>query len=463
MFRSARDWVFDRFGIEPIWHTVFERPEHRTPWYYSDGTTLLALFGILVVTGMTMTLYYSASPESAYQSVQYITDEAPLGGFVRGLHYWSAGGMMLVAWIHLFRVVLIGGYKPPREGTWLIGVGLLFSIFFMSFTGYLLRWDERGVYAFILSAHMFQHVPILGPWLVLLVQGGPEIGGWTLTRIYSVHVIWVPGLMGALVAYHMFLVIRKGTTSHLERATPIESAAQQEALHQRAKHESGEMFWPDTTAKIGLVAGMVFLLVVGLALFIGPMPLYPEANLVEPTMPQGEWWFWWYSGLIALIPGPLAPVLIVLFPPLLFLALVLLPFLDRNPHRAIRRRPWIAVVVLGAIGVLVATSLNRWQSPWTGWPQEGPPPVPAGVVLAPTAREGRLLFHEFGCTSCHAVDGAGPQVGRDLMGIGADYDRDTIRNYIVNPAPDIPMPQDYGRRLTPDQLEALVDYLAQLR
>ncbi|MBI3947519.1 MAG: cytochrome b N-terminal domain-containing protein [Armatimonadetes bacterium] len=456
-----REWVEDRFALEPIREVGFLRKVPGTPWYYGDGAALVLLFGVLVVTGMFLALSYSPSPDTAYSSVRYLTERATLGWFVRGLHYWSAGLMMVMAWFHLFREIIVGGYRMPREGTWFLGVLLLFGIFIMSFTGYLLRWDERALYSTLLSLHMFQNIPLIGDEIVLFVQGGPELGARTLTRFYAMHLLFTPAAMGLVLAGHLYLIYRHGVTSAAERRERIQSREQQRALYAREK-ERGEPFYPDTMAKSGLFALAVFLMAAGLALFSGPLPMYPEANLVNSTMPQGEWWYWWYSALIALVPSRIAPWLVVIFPPLLFLALVALPFLDRNPYRDIRRRPWMGAAVTASAATLLWLSYLRYHSPWTGWPTEALPPVPQEVRLSPRAQEGRALFSRYGCNSCHPIAGRGPHVGPDLMRIGRRRTPAQTRSQILGPPPGSPMPS-YADRLSEEELSRLVTFLMELQ
>lgn len=459
---QLKAWVLDRFGLRSIDQAVLRRKVPKTPWYYGDGASLFTLFGVLALTGAAMAFFYSPTPETAYASVRYITDEAPLGWFVRGLHYWAAGLMMVMAWFHLFRVIMVGGYKFPREGTWLIGVLLLFCIFTMAFIGYLLRWDENAVYATTLVLHMFKRTPFIGEWLVRLIQGGEELGARTLSRVFAAHVIWFPALMLMLIGYHLYLVITKGVTSRAEKEQPVIAPELQEEI---VKHEieQGEEFYPVTVAKSGLMSLIVFFIVVGLALTISP-PTYREANLVEPSMPQEEWWYWWFSGLIALVPSVIAPSMAIVLPLLLFITLVLLPFIDRNPYRGIsfKRRPVVMSVVVVSICVLIWLSVQRVRSPWTGWPTGELPPVPAGVVLSPTGEEGRVIYNQYGCNSCHAIAGHGPQIGPDIQEISELYTRDRIVTGILAPPANSSMPLNYGERMTPDEVEKLVQFIEEL-
>lgn len=460
MASNLREWVVDRFGWRPIHRRFLDRPVPQDPWYYGDGATLLLLLVVQFITGPFLALSYSASADAAYESVVYITEYQVLGSFVRALHYWSAGLMVVMLVFHLLRQILVGGYKFPREVTWLFGVALFFGVLVMSFTGYVLRWDERAIYALRVALHMFSRVPFIGENLVLLVQGGPELSTLTLTRIYAVHVAVIPLFLLLCTAYHLYLVAVKGTTSPKERRQPIHSEEEQERVYIESSNseEEGEIFYPHTTARITGLATVVFLLVVVLAIFAGPAELSPEANLTERSFPVEEWWFSWYSALIALLPHRIAPGFVVVFPVLLFLGLVLLPFLDRGPHRGFRKRPFVtALVALSAVALVALTSL-RMRSPWTGWPDATPPPVPEGFVLTEGVEQGRLLFARYGCNSCHAIAGHGPRVGTDLAKMEKALSRAELRNYILHPPDDVPMPSFAGR-VSEEDLRRIVDYV----
>ena len=457
---DLRQWASDRFGLNVARQYLLERRVAKGAWYFGDGATLIFLFGVLVATGVVMSLTYSPSTEEAYESVRHITERQALGWFVRGLHYWSAGMMVVMVFFHLFRQILVGGYKAPREGTWLVGVFLFFSVLVMSFTGYILRWDERGIHALRVALHMFYHVPLIGERLVVFVQGGPEMGSASLTRVYAVHVVLVPLAMLLLVGYHMYLVMLHGVTSPTERRRPVATAEEQRRIYKEdaASEDRGEVFHPYTTTKSGAMAMTVFLAVVLLTLFVGPAPLMPEANLVERTSPAEEWWYWWYSGLIALLPAAIAPAFIVLFPIVVFVVLVALPFLDRTPFRGIGNRPvWVVVVVLLVLALLYLSDLRR-RSPWTGWPDEAPPPVPAGVVLSEEAEAGRHLFVRHGCNTCHAVAGAGREVAVDLAAVRHRMSRDELQRYILHPPDDVAMPS-YEGHVSDEDLAALVAFV----
>jgi ubiquinol-cytochrome c reductase cytochrome b subunit len=458
MVHNVRDWVVDRFALQPIHDGLLNRRVPKAPWYVGDGATLMSLLGIQVLTGAVLMLTYSPAVDSAHASVTYITDEQTLGWFVRGIHYWAAGAMMVVLFFHLFRQLLFAGYKSPREGTWIIGVLSFSCLLVMAYTGYLLRWDERAVHAIRVMLHMVVRVPGIGESLVLLVQGGPDIGPLTLTRIYAFHVFIVPLTTFALLGFHLYLVVQQGTITRTERRRPPESVEQQRQFyHDEANSENGEVFFPYTTLKTGMMAAVVIGAVLVATLVVGPAELMSEANLVESSRPAEEWWFWWYSGLIALLPPAVAPWFVVVFPIAAFLGLILLPFLDRGPARGVRQRPVWAVVVVLLVVALLALSDYRRRSSFTGWPDPDPPQIPVGLELTDEAEQGRLLFAKFGCNSCHPISGQGRHVAVDLTKLESPLSRDNIRSFVLQPPEGVAMP-GYADRLDDDEIRFLVEF-----
>jgi ubiquinol-cytochrome c reductase cytochrome b subunit len=449
-----------RFGLIRFKQTVLERRVPQTPWYQGDGATLTTLLMIQVITGVTMTLYYTNAADHAYNSVRHITYGVTLGWLVRGIHYWTAGIMVVMLVLHVFRHLALGGYKAPREGTWILGVFQFFLVLTMSFTGYVLRWDERAVYAVRVVLNMFHNVPLIGDELVLLVQGGPQLGSLTLTRFFSVHVWIVPLLLLSMVGFHLYLVVVHGVTSKAERRQPVETAKEQKEIYKEASEseEEGEWFHPNTVLLTGTMAFVVFCIAFTIALVVGPREMYPQGNLIERSMPQEEWWFWWYSSLIAQLPSYIAPTFYWAFPLFLFAGMLLLPFLDRGPNRGVRNRPfWAVFVILCVVALLWLTDL-RTRSPWTGWPDPNPPPIPAGIIISERAEAGRKLFAEYGCNSCHAVSSQGREVGPDLAATESRMSPSELRSYILSPPQDVPMPSFQGR-ISEADLDRVVEFV----
>jgi ubiquinol-cytochrome c reductase cytochrome b subunit len=457
--KSLRKHAPDRIGYTPFKETVLERRVPKTPWYQGDGATLTTLLMIQVVTGVTMTLYYTNAAEHAYDSVQYITNHLTLGWLVRGIHYWTAGIMVVMMVIHVLRHLVEGGYKAPREGTWLVGVFQFWLVLTMSFTGYVLRWDERAVYAARVSLNMFYKVPLIGEYLVLIVQGGPQLGSTTLTRFFSVHIWIVPLFLLGLVGLHLALVVYHGVTSKAEQKASVTTAKEQKKVYKAASEseEKGEWFHPQTMFLTGSMAFVIFTIIFVLALVVGPREMFPEGNLVERSFPKEEWWFWWYSSAIALLPPSLSPTFLVGFPLLLFVGMLLLPLLDRGPNRGLRKRPfWTVFVIVCVVGLLYLSDL-RTRSPWTGWPDSEPPATPPGFVLSEKSEMGRQRFAEYGCNSCHAVSAQGRQFAPDLARI-QPLSQQWLRDFVLAPPPDVAMPA-YKNHITEEALDQVVDFV----
>jgi ubiquinol-cytochrome c reductase cytochrome b subunit len=458
---KALHWLVDRFGVGPIWEHVLDRQVPKDPWYHGDGMALLVLLSILVVTGAFLSLGYTPALDEAYQSVEHITLDQTLGWFVRGLHYWSAGMMVIMLFLHVCRQLALGGYKSPREATWLVGVMLLFIVLTTSQLGYVLRWDERGYYGLRVLLATLHHVPYLGDELVVLAQGGGEISSLTLSRVFALHVIILPLLLLLLVGYHVYLVIIHGTTTMGERKEPIETVEEQRELYQaQAEHPiKGEAFFPTAVIKISPWSIVAVTIAIGLTLAVGPRKLMDPASMSDASAPSEEWWFAWYSAFIALLPPSVAPTFLWLFPIVVFLFLVLLPFVDRSPHRGWRNRPVATSLVVLLILSMLGLSCLRYRSPWTGRPDATAPTVPQGVILAREAERGRLLFPTYGCTSCHSVGGIGQaQVGPDLARLEHIYSQSELREYILHPPENVAMPSYHGR-LSGDDLECVVAFV----
>jgi ubiquinol-cytochrome c reductase cytochrome b subunit len=454
-------WIVDRFGLGPIWDKVLDRQVPKDPWYHGDGMALMVLLAVLVATGVVLALGYCPALDEAYSSVEHITHTQTLGWFVRGLHYWSAGLMVVVLFLHVCRQLVLGGYKSPREATWLVGVFLLFIVMTTSLLGYVLRWDERGFYGLQVALAGLRSVPAIGDELVLLAQGGPEITSLTLARTYALHVVVLPLLLLFLVGYHVYLVILHGTTTVAERHEPIETVEEQRELYrEHAEHPvKGEVFFPTAVVKISPWSIVALTLAIGLTLAVGPRQLMRPANLSMESTAAEEWWFAWYSALVALLPPAAAATFQGLFPVAVFLFLLILPFVDRSPHRGWRNRPMTTALVVLLILAVLGLSWLRYSSPWAARSTKEAPAVPRGVILAAEADHGRLLFPKHGCTNCHAVAGSGAaRIGPDLARMSRLYSMNELRQYILHPPAGIAMPS-YAGRMTDEDLERLAAFV----
>jgi menaquinol-cytochrome c reductase cytochrome b subunit len=211
---AAVDWVDERTSLSGAgrW-LMFRKVPKGTNWFYTLGSATLFAFLNQAVTGVFLAMYYQPSPTSAYESARHITNDVFLGEFVRGMHKWGSTVMVILIFLHMGRTFFFGAYKYPREMNWIIGVILVVLTLMMSLTGYLLPFDQRSYWATVVAMNINGTGPLVGPYLAQFLLAGPVFGATTLSRFYSIHMLLVPGLIVALIGFHLYLVAKLGTTA----------------------------------------------------------------------------------------------------------------------------------------------------------------------------------------------------------------------------------------------------------
>ena len=223
--KSAVDWIDERTSLSGAtrW-ALFRRVPKGTNWFYTLGSATMIAFLNQAVTGVFLAMYYRPDPAGgAYESVRYITNDVFLGQFVRGMHKWGSSVMVILVFLHMGRTFFFGAYKYPRELNWVIGVVLLILTMTMSFTGYLLPFDQRSYWATIVGVNINGTGPFLGPYLSDFLRGGAEFNSTTLSRFYSIHMLVVPGAIAAMIGAHLYLVAKLGTTAPPWQRAAVES------------------------------------------------------------------------------------------------------------------------------------------------------------------------------------------------------------------------------------------------
>jgi quinol-cytochrome oxidoreductase complex cytochrome b subunit len=207
------NWLDERFGWRGVWEAIFLRKIPKVNWFYTLGSATLFVATLQIVTGILLTIYYVPTPDHAYDSVQFITSQVPAGWFIRGLHHWGASAMVVLVVLHMLRVIFYGGYKFPREVTWLSGVFLLLVVIGFGFTGYLLPWDQRAYWATTVGTRIAGVAPVVGSTVLQIMRGGEELSAVTLARFFGVHVWFLPAALLTLMLVHLYLVIRIGISA----------------------------------------------------------------------------------------------------------------------------------------------------------------------------------------------------------------------------------------------------------
>ncbi len=211
---SSLDWLDERVGAgKQVRFFLWRKVPAGTDWFSTMGVAALFAFGNQVFTGIFLAMFYRPSATEAYESVQHITNDVFLGEFVRGLHKWGATVMVVCVFLHMGINFYFGAYKYPRELNWVIGVGLLVLVLSMALTGYLLPFDQRAFWATSVAVNITSSAPILGPYVADVLRGGAAFTATTLSRFYAIHMLLIPGLIIGLLAAHLYLVVKLGTTA----------------------------------------------------------------------------------------------------------------------------------------------------------------------------------------------------------------------------------------------------------
>jgi quinol-cytochrome oxidoreductase complex cytochrome b subunit len=213
MTEPIGNWLDERTGIRQIWEVVFLRKVPKVNWLYTLGSATLFTAMLQIFTGILLTIYYVPTPDHAYNSVQYITNQVPAGWLIRGIHHWGASAMVVLTILHMLRVIFYGAYKFPREITWFSGVVLLLVVIGFGFTGYLLPWDQKAFWATTVGTRIAGVTPFIGDWILRVMRGGDELTAITLARFFGVHVWVLPATLVTLLVIHIYLVIKIGISA----------------------------------------------------------------------------------------------------------------------------------------------------------------------------------------------------------------------------------------------------------
>ena len=460
--RAIGRWIGLRFELDDSVGAVLTHPvpaalEGRIGWWYVFGSATLAMFIVQVATGVGLAMTYVPAPNSAYDSLQFISGQATLGGVVRGIHYFGAGAMVVLVLVHMTQVFLFGAYKFPREANWMSGSLLLLATLAMAFTGQLLRWDQDAFWSIVVAAEQAARAPVVGGFLASLIVAGQNVGGATLTRFYATHVFLIPAAIFGLLAVHLYLVVKRGISEPPVRGEHVDTRtylARYKDLLGR-----GIPFYPDAAVRDAVVSFVAVVIVVVLAVVAGaPMLGKPPDPTIIVADPRPDWYFIGYFALLAILPKGLESIVIIGLPALAFGFLFLLPLLRPRGERHVARRP-MALAAVG-LGVLVYGALTAagFASSWVPVSTEGaslPPRALAGLSASEVV--GAQLFVRKECFACHAIEGAGGRRGPDLSDVARRLSHDQLVTTILSGKGQA-MPSFAGA-LTPQELTDLIAFL----
>ncbi len=358
-------WVDDRFPMTETlkYHATEYYASKNFNWWYVFGVLAFVVLAIQLLTGVFLTMNYKPAAADAFASVEYIMRDVEWGWLIRYMHSTGASFFFIVVYLHMFRAMLYGSYKKPRELIWLIGMLIFFVLMAEGFAGYLLPWGQMSYWGAQVIISLFGAIPVVGDALVEIIRGDYSISDITLNRFFALHVIVLPLTLIGLVFVHIVALHEVGSNNP-------DGVEIKESKGQDGVPLDGIAFHPYHTSK-DLVAIIIFLMIFTSVVFFAPdmggMFLehanFEPANMTAtPEHIAPVWYYTPYYAILRAVPdklwGFILFVLAVLLP-------VFLPWLDRARVKSIRYRGWmyktalsvfvVTFITLGWLGLQPAT------------------------------------------------------------------------------------------------------------
>jgi len=444
---------------ETVEHPV---PRETASWCYVFGSAALTVFILQIVTGILLALIYVPSAGEAWSSLQVLNHNISLGWFIRGLHGWGSNFMVAIVLIHMVQVFLFGAYKFPRELTWIVGVFLLLFTLGMAFTGQVLRFDQDAYWGLGIGASIVSRVPIVGPWAVSLLLGGPIIAGATLSRFFALHVFVIPGLLIAFVGAHLLMVLKLGINEWPMPGRIVRRATYLKEYHELTRKD-GIAFVPYAVWKDVLFSGFILFSIALCAVWLGPFGPggQPDPTIIQ-TSPRPDFFFLWLYALLSFLPPSAETPILLIGPAVAIIVLLALPFIAGEGEKSWKRRP-IAVLAILLIAVALGTLTHLGEyTPWSpvmdAWSSL---PISSQYLRGRTALEhrGALVFQAKQCRNCHSLDDQGGKRGPALDRVALRLTEDQLIRQVIQGGGNMPA---YGKNLSPAETTALVAFLKTL-
>ncbi len=318
-------------------------PNHLKRWWFCLGGTPAYLFAVQIVTGILLAVYYQPSPATAYESVRYITHQAPFGWYLRSVHKWAATLMVAAVVLHQMRVFFTGAYRKPREINWLVGMFLLVCTLLTGFTGYSLVYEQLSYWGATVGANIADNVPLVGGFFKHMLLGGEAYNERTLPRFFILHAAVLPVTMTLTIAVHIAIVRIQGVTEFT-----FEGESEEKPRHFR--------FFPDHVMT-ELIIGLVLMVLLSALAVVSPAVLGPKADpLTTPEVIKPEWFFYVAFRWLKLFSGTVAVLSMG------FITFVMFgwPFIDAWIRK--RRPASEASVWVGVLAVVAIIGLTVWEA-----------------------------------------------------------------------------------------------------
>ena len=341
MLTPVMTWIDERFPMTKMVRehlTEYYAPKNFNFWYFFGGLAIVVL-AIQILSGIFLTMHYKPDAEKAFASVEYIMRDVPLGWLIRYVHSTGASLFFVVIYLHMFRALMYGSYRKPRELLWIFGMVIYLCLMAEAFFGYLLPWGQMSYWGAQVIVNLFGAVPVIGPDLAIWIRGDYVVSDATLSRFFALHVIAVPIALLGLVVAHIISLHEVGSNN------PDGIDIKKNKDPATGKPLDGIPFHPYYTVKdiFGLV---VFLIIFAAIVFFAPeMGGYflehnnfiPADPLKTPAHIAPVWYFTPFYSILRAVP----PMFGSQFPGVLAMGgavviLFLLPWLDKSPVRSIR-------------------------------------------------------------------------------------------------------------------------------
>ena len=350
-FNGLLTWVDQRFPLVSTWRShlsEYYAPKNFNFWYYFGSLALVVLV-LQIVTGIFLTMHYKPDSREAFASVEYIMRDVPWGWLIRYMHSTGASAFFIVIYLHMFRGLMYGSYRQPRELLWVVGMLVYLALMAEAFMGYVLPWGNMSFWGAQVIVNIFSTVPAIGPGLVQWIRGDYGISGATLNRFFALHVAAVPLILLLLVMLHLVALRRTGSNNP-------DGIEIKERTGADGKPLDGIPFHPYYTVKDVVGVG-VFFIIFALILFYAPtvhglfleQANFEPANLLStPAEIHPVWYFTPYYAILRAVPNKAMGALLML---LALVSLLLLPWLDRSPVKSIRYKGWISRLMLAVFAI----------------------------------------------------------------------------------------------------------------